>query len=163
MGTKPHYETDAGLHQVGAQMHGASGREFPVPPETEKPARLYTVREMAREFQVTMRALRFYEDRGMLHPRRDGTIRRYDDRDRLHLKMILKGKRLGFTLAEIQDILAGRGEETEKTELEMELTDGQIAAQIRHLEQQREQIEEAIATLQKAQQRLLTTAQSKSR
>jgi MerR HTH family regulatory protein len=42
-----------------------------------------TIREMAREFHVTIRALRFYEDRGMLRPKRDGRVRRYDDRDRL--------------------------------------------------------------------------------
>jgi len=63
---------------------------------------------MARDFGVSIRALRFYEDRGLLHPRREGTARRYSARDRLYLKMILKGKQLGFTLSEIHDILAAR-------------------------------------------------------
>lgn len=164
MGTKPHYETERKLHPAAAHAHGAGDREIPALPEIEPPARLYTIREMAREFQVTARALRFYEDRGMLRPRRDGCVRRYDDHDRLHLKMILKGKQLGFTLTEIHDILAGRREDGKygKTELEMELTAGQIEAQISYLEQQRGQIEEAIATLRKAQQRLLTTAQPKA-
>ncbi|WOJ89824.1 MerR family transcriptional regulator [Methylocapsa polymorpha] len=67
-----------------------------------------TIREMARDFGVSIRALRFYEDRGLLHPRREGTARRYSARDRLYLKMILKGKQLGFTLSEIHDILAAR-------------------------------------------------------
>jgi len=126
----------------------------------EQPARLYTIREIAREFQVTIRALRFYEDRGLLRPRREGSVRRYNDRDRLHLKMILKGKQLGFTLAEIYDIVAGRSEENGKAELELKLTAAEIAAQIRYLEQQRSQIEEAIATLREAQQRLLKLPQS---
>ncbi|HWX14685.1 MAG TPA: MerR family transcriptional regulator, partial [Methylocella sp.] len=111
----------------------------------------------------TIRALRFYEDRGLLRPRREGSVRWYDDRDRLRLKMILRGKLLGFTLAEINDVLAGRGEENGKAELELELTPGQIAAQISHLEQQRSQIEEAIATLREAQQRLLEVQSSEKR
>jgi DNA-binding transcriptional MerR regulator len=67
-----------------------------------------SIREMARDFGVSIRALRFYEDRGLLHPKREGTARRYSARDRLYLKMILKGKQLGFTLSEIRDILASR-------------------------------------------------------
>src|SRR5271170_6855253 len=59
-------------------------------PEPEGSSRLFTIREMARDFQVSIRTLRFYEDRGLLRPRREGTNRRYDARDRLHLKMILK-------------------------------------------------------------------------
>ncbi len=165
MGTKPHYEIERKPHPAAAHAHRAGAGEIPALPEVEPPARLYTIREMAREFQVTVRALRFYEDRGMLRPRRDGCVRRYNDQDRLNLKMILKGKQLGFTLTEIHDILTGRGEEFGKygkTELEMELTAGQIEAQICHLEQQRGQIEGAIATLRKAQQRLLSNAQAKA-
>lgn len=70
-----------------------------------------TIREMARDFGVSIRTLRFYEDRGLLHPHRIGTARSYSARDRLHLKMILKGKQLGFTLSEIRDILASREDE----------------------------------------------------
>lgn len=110
-------------------------------PEAEANSRLSTIREMARDFQVSVRALRFYEDRGSLHPRRECTNRRYDARDRLHLKMILKGKQLGFTLSEIHDILASRGEESCKTELEMGLLPEQITAQISYLERQRSQID----------------------
>jgi len=161
MGTKHHHATEDRLHHAGALRRSATSREISGLPEMEPPARLFTIREMAQEFQVTTRALRFYEDRGMLRPKRDGSVRRYNDRDRLHLKMILKGKRLGFTLAEIHAILAGSGEEYGKTELEMELTAGQIAAQISHLEHQRDQIQTAIATLRQAQQRLIATAKPK--
>jgi len=114
----------------------------------------YTIHEIAQEFRVTIRALRFYENLGLLHPTRDGSAQRYDDHDRLHLKMILKGKQLGFTLAEICDILASRDEESGKGEFEKELTATQIAAQISHLEQQRGHIDGAIASLRKAEQRL---------
>jgi DNA-binding transcriptional MerR regulator len=62
----------------------------------------------------------------LLRPRREGTNRRYDARDRLHLKMILKGKSLGFTLSEIADILAGRGEDSGMMDLEMSLLPEQI-------------------------------------
>lgn len=160
MDRNPHYETEIKPRQATAPARGGSEGETSGLPEMKPPARLYTIREIAREFQVTIRALRFYEDRGLLRPRREGSVRRYDDRDRLHLKMILKGKLLGFTLAEINDILAGRGEENGKAELELELTPGQIAAQISHLEQQRSQIEEAITTLREAQRRLLEVPQS---
>src|SRR5919206_1220654 len=66
----------------------------------------YTIGDLAREFGVTLRTLRFYEDRGLLSPRRDGTARIYDARDRERLSVILKGKQLGFTLTEIRALLA---------------------------------------------------------
>jgi DNA-binding transcriptional MerR regulator len=123
-------------------------------PEAEEPSRLYTIREMARDFKVSIRTLRFYEDRGLLHPRREGSNRRYDARDRLHLRMILKGKTLGFTLTEIHGILAGQRENSGKMELEMGLLPEQIAAQIDYLERQRGQLDEAISTLREAQRTL---------
>ena len=71
----------------------------------------YTIGDLAREFGVTLRTLRFYEDRGLLSPRREGTARIYDARDRARLSVILKGKQLGFTLTEIRALLAEeRGE-----------------------------------------------------
>jgi DNA-binding transcriptional MerR regulator len=127
----------------------------------EQPVAHYTICEIAQEFQVTIRALRFYENLGLLHPRRDGNARQYDDHDRLHLKMILKGKQLGFTLAQICEILVSRDKEYGKGELETELTATQIAAQINYLEQQRGHIEGAIATLRDAQQRLRAIANFK--
>src|SRR5688572_31470451 len=68
--------------------------------------KLYTIGDLAREFGVTLRTLRFYEDRGLLSPRRDGTARIYSARDRDRLSVILKGKQLGFTLTEIRAMLA---------------------------------------------------------
>lgn len=68
----------------------------------------YTITELAREFEVTPRAIRFYEDQGLLAPRREGSsgLRRvYSNRDRTRLKLTLRGKRLGFTLSEIRNLL----------------------------------------------------------
>jgi DNA-binding transcriptional MerR regulator len=68
----------------------------------------YTITELAREFDVTPRAIRFYEDQGLLSPSREGAsgLRRvYSGRDRTRLKLTLRGKRLGFTLSEIRDLL----------------------------------------------------------
>jgi DNA-binding transcriptional MerR regulator len=68
----------------------------------------YTITELAREFDITPRAIRFYEDQGLLAPQREGAngLRRvYSSRDRTRLKLTLRGKRLGFTLSEIRTLL----------------------------------------------------------
>jgi DNA-binding transcriptional MerR regulator len=67
--------------------------------------RTYTISELAREFEVTPRALRFYEDKGLLTPRREGMNRVYSHSDRGKLQMILRGKRVGLSLLEIKEIL----------------------------------------------------------
>ena len=61
----------------------------------------YTIRELANEFGVTSRALRLYEESALLAPKREGTRRIYGERDRVRLRLILRGKRLGWSLAEI--------------------------------------------------------------
>ena len=66
---------------------------------------LYTVTELAEQLGTTPRALRFYEDKGLVSPRRAGTTRIYTHRDRGRLALILRGKRLGFTLREIRERL----------------------------------------------------------
>ena len=63
----------------------------------------YTIGELAREFDITTRTIRFYEDEGLLAPIRVGSKRLYRRRDRTRLKLILRGKRLGFTLGEIRE------------------------------------------------------------
>ena len=60
----------------------------------------YSIGDLAREFGVSLRTLRFYEDRGLLTPHRKGTVRRYDEQHKTRLSMILKAKQLGFILAE---------------------------------------------------------------
>lgn len=66
---------------------------------------LHTISDLAREFGVTTRTIRFYEDRGLIAPIRQGTRRLYRSRDRTRLKLILRGKRLGFSLVEIAEIV----------------------------------------------------------
>jgi DNA-binding transcriptional MerR regulator len=65
----------------------------------------YSIQELSREFSVTPRALRFYEDKGLLAPARRGATRRYSDRDRVRLRLTLRGKRLGFSLDECLEII----------------------------------------------------------
>ncbi|MGQ0531108.1 MAG: MerR family transcriptional regulator [Caulobacteraceae bacterium] len=72
---------------------------------TAKTERTYTISQLAREFEVTPRALRFYEDKGLLSPHRDGMNRVYSHRDRGRLQLILRGKRVGLSLIEIKEIL----------------------------------------------------------
>ena len=71
--------------------------------ETERAE--FSISELAREFDITPRAIRFYEDQGLLSPRRDGQRRIYSPRDRTRLKLTLRGKRLGFSLSEIRDLI----------------------------------------------------------
>jgi DNA-binding transcriptional MerR regulator len=65
----------------------------------------YSISQLAHEFALTTRAIRFYEDEGMLAPDRRGRARVYHERERVRLKLILRGKRLGFSLSEIRELL----------------------------------------------------------
>jgi len=115
----------------------------------------YTIGAMSRDFNVSLRTLRFYEDRGLLHPVRRGSTRYYTAADRKHLEMILRGKQLGFTLTEIFDLIHTQKDKdaVKGADLESALQPDQIVAQIEHLERQREEIEVAIAALRTAHQR----------
>lgn len=67
--------------------------------------RFFSIRELAEEFDITTRSIRFYEEAGMLNPRRDGQTRIYSEQDRVRLKLILRGKRLGFSLADSRELI----------------------------------------------------------
>ena len=67
--------------------------------------RTWTIGQLAEEFDTTLRTIRFYEDRGLLAPERQGTTRIFHQRDRIRLQLILRGKRLGFTLDEIAHVI----------------------------------------------------------
>jgi DNA-binding transcriptional MerR regulator len=71
----------------------------------EKERAEFSIGELATEFDVTPRAIRFYEDHGLLAPRRAGTRRIYSPRDRTRLKLTLRGKRLGLSLSEIRELI----------------------------------------------------------
>lgn len=107
---------------------------------------LYSIGEMAKAFDVTPRALRFYEDKGLLNPHRSGVVRMYSPRDRARLKLILRGKRVGLTLMEIRELLdlynAPNGKMTQ-----MQRTLEKFRAQAETLAVQREEIDEALQEL----------------
>ena len=102
-----------------------------------------TISQMSRLYGVSLRTLRFYEDRGLIKPRREGNARFYRAADRVRLEMILQGKKLGFTLTEINDLIGGKGA-NETPDLEEQLQPHQIVSQIGHLERQRDEIDSAI-------------------
>ncbi len=115
---------------------------------------LFTIGAMARDFNVSLRALRFYENRGLLHPHRHGSKRLYDARDRRQLEMILRGKQLGFTLTEIREFIQSNKTRSQGLDLESALQADQIIAQIHHLERQRKEIDKAIDALRHAHQKI---------
>ena len=65
---------------------------------------VYTISELAKEFKITTRAIRHYEDEGLLNPQRDGINRLFSNRDRARLKLAVRGRRLGFSLGEIREL-----------------------------------------------------------
>jgi DNA-binding transcriptional MerR regulator len=114
----------------------------------DRPGRQMTTGEMSREHQVSLRTLRFYEDRGLLHPLRDGVSRLYSNHDRLSLRFILRCRRLGFTLSQIHDMLDKQLFEGETPGLDLS-RDKKVEAQITHLERRRREIDEALTELRR--------------
>ncbi len=109
----------------------------------------YTITELAREFDITPRAIRFYEDQGLLSPTREGTggrTRVYGARDRTRLKLTLRGKRLGLTLSEIRD-LVDMYESPKDSAAQLKRFLNVLARHREVLEQQREDIEVTLAEL----------------
>jgi DNA-binding transcriptional MerR regulator len=133
---------------TSAALLGGEGRSASDSAQSEM-----TISQMSRLFGVSLRTLRFYEDRGLIKPRREGNARFYRGADRVRMEMILKGKKLGFTLTEIQDLIGGKGA-TETPDLEDQLNAQQIVTQIGHLERQRGEIDSAIERLRATQSRL---------
>ena len=105
----------------------------------------WSITDLAREFDVTTRTIRFYEDRGLLAPARDGARRVYSRSDRTRLKLVLRGKRLGWPLEEIGEMIRlydapGGAGERRQLELMLERIDSSRATLVR----QREDIELAL-------------------
>ncbi len=110
------------------------------------PAETWSIAELAAEYDVTLRTIRFYEDRGLLTPERRGTLRVYPPRDKVRLGLILRGKRLGFSLDEIATIVdMYDAEPGEEGQLEYLLT--QITHRRADLEQRRQDIDKTLAEL----------------
>lgn len=120
-----------------------------------KPADIFSIADLAKEFDVTTRTIRFYEDEGLISPARRGQHRLFNARDRIRLKLILRGKRLGFSLGEIRDIInLYDSEPGEVGQLRYFL--GKIAERRAVLEQQRADIAETLDELAEVERRSLT-------
>lgn len=114
--------------------------------------RTYTITELAHEFDITPRAIRFYEDVGLLTPERQGRQRVYAARDRTRLKLTLRGKRLGFSLQEIKQ-LVDMYDSPSDTAQQLQAFLGTLAAHRRQLEQQREDLEVTLAEIAQHEER----------
>jgi len=112
------------------------------------PQPTWTISELAKEFGITPRTIRFYEDQGIVSPERDGRNRIYHPRDRTRLKLALRGKRMGFQLSEILDLINM-----------YDAAPGNTAAQLQHyvnvlerhrdtLEQQRKDLEQTLVEIE---------------
>jgi DNA-binding transcriptional MerR regulator len=102
--------------------------------------------EMAKTYGVTLRTLRFYEDKGLLNPKRDGSTRLYTRRDKARLKLILLGRKVGFSLRDVKqimDLYDPTGANTKQLRLTIEKSEKQLA----RLQKQRAAIDEAIGDL----------------
>jgi DNA-binding transcriptional MerR regulator len=120
------------------------GQRFITPPMTGSAT--YSISELAREFDVTPRAIRFYEDQGLLAPDRAGSRRIYSARDRTRLKLTLRGKRLGLTLQEILEIVT-MYESPKDSAAQLHKLLAALAAHRTQLEHQREDLEATLAEL----------------
>lgn len=114
----------------------------PVPPDSE-----FTIRDLAAEFDVTARTLRFYEQKGLLAPRRRGAARIYSATDRARLLLILRGKRVGFSLDEIREMLELEAI-TRRDPDALNQTLARFRMRIEALKTQREDIDAAITELE---------------
>ncbi len=111
----------------------------------------WSIAELAREFEVTARTIRFYEAEGLIAPSRDGQKRIYSQRDRTRLRLILRGKRLGFSLGEIREIvdLYDDAERGEAGQLNLLLE--RIAQRRAELDSKRRDLEAALAELDRVE------------
>ncbi len=106
----------------------------------------YSIRQLCREFGVTARAIRFYEDKGLLSPDRRGQTRVFDARDRARLKLIVDGKRVGFSLVEIREML-DLYDRKDNNAAQLAVSLVKFRGQIDALERQREAVDAAITSL----------------
>ena len=132
------HETEGSAARVWAAEHSGDDNST-----TGKVA--FTIGELSREFGVTLRALRFYENKGLISPHRDGLNRLYSQGDRTRLALILKGKKLGFTLGEIRQMIAAEEGDTDADALS--LSREKCLEQIEMLERQKAELEEGLREL----------------
>lgn len=119
-----------------------------MPKERQGRDRTYSITELCREFNVTPRTLRFYEQKGLLSPARRGWTRLFSYRDRARLQLVLRGKRVGFTLEEIKEMLdlynLRDGQVTQ-----LKVASVKMRERLEALRKQRLELEDAIADLER--------------
>ncbi|MEQ1951834.1 MerR family DNA-binding transcriptional regulator [Mesorhizobium sp. CN2-181] len=141
--------------RVGEDAGMVSGA-FPEAEDSEDA--LFKIGEMAKIFGVTLRTLRFYEDKGLLHPKREGSSRLYTRRDRARLKLILLGRKIGFSLRDVKqmiDLYDPSGSNAKQLRLTLDKSEKQLG----RLQKQRAALDEAIdelGSLMGAVRRMLT-------
>jgi DNA-binding transcriptional MerR regulator len=131
---------------AGRTKAAALGGRTPEADASERGDTTYTISDLAREFALTTRAIRFYEDEGLIEPRRRGQARVYGERERTRIKLILRGKRLGLALSEIRELFdlyaATRNERPQLAKFLQILADRRAM-----LNQQREDIDAVLAEI----------------
>ncbi len=143
------------MKQPNRTPERADGRE---PREPREP-REYSIGELARELDITTRTIRFYEDIGLLTPARRGQTRIYSPADRVRLKLILRGKRLGLSLAESRELIDLYNPGTDNNQTQLRALLGKIHEKRSLLEQQLLDIRVMQQELDEAEQRCLNAMQ----
>jgi DNA-binding transcriptional MerR regulator len=142
-----------------AKKKAAVRSAAPMPAEDQ----LYGITELAQEYGISLRAIRFYEDKGLLAPRRINGGRAYTRRDRVRLGLILRGKAVGMSLAEIEHILSLYGEHGEGHAKQLDYLVGRIDAAMAELSERRRNIEAMVAELGEVKAVLQRTLAAKRR
>jgi DNA-binding transcriptional MerR regulator len=146
MGNKYPAHTYGGMERAGDTTDAPAD---PHGPDT------FTIGELARDAGVTLRALRFYQSKGLLTPQRSGLARLFSHEDRDRLALIMQGKRLGFTLTEIREMLAARARGCTKA---LPIGRRKCVEQINMLERQRRDIDEALVELRQMYTEMFVTS-----
>ena len=120
-----------------------------IPDAEDLQKEVFRIGDLAREFDLTLRTLRFYEDRGLLSPQRSRSTRLYSQKDRARLKVILLAKRVGFSLIEIQEIMT-ISDGIQPKEIQLEKVLAKFVNQIDVLKGQQVEVDNSLAELESA-------------
>ncbi|MCY4228968.1 MAG: MerR family DNA-binding transcriptional regulator [Gammaproteobacteria bacterium] len=133
-----------------------------MPPGFMSSTKTYTISDLAKHFDLTTRAIRFYESEGLLLPKREKNRRIYDEKDRIRLKLILRGKRLGFTLSEIKttmDLYDNQPNEIAQLEYVLRV----IESHRKTLEQKHNDIKNTLTDMDEMSNKLMTALDNLSK
>jgi len=120
----------------------------------------YSISDLSKEFDLTSRAIRFYEDKGLLSPERIGTKRLYNRKDRARIKLIVRGKKLGFSLSEIDELIELYENKDDEVPQLLVYRD-KLLIQLSKMEQQKSELERMIFDVKVAERECLATLNAK--